>query len=85
MSNLRPSTAGNGKKGQVLPTGVKECTFTPRTNPIKPNMESAIMYLETDIFERYVDILVALIRHAGNMSLCLFVSWFNISYIIRYT
>lgn len=39
--------------GALLPSGMEECTFRPKTNPVNPSlMPAAAMYVRAPIFER---------------------------------
>lgn len=54
VASRRTSLPGADANGSVpLPTGLDECTFQPRTNPVKQTaMPAAAMYVRAPIFER---------------------------------
>jgi hypothetical protein len=44
---------GSATSDGPLPTGLEECTFKPRTNPVKPSaMPAAALYVQAPIFDR---------------------------------
>ena len=51
-SRYRDPTPRKSRRHQPKPTGTEECTFTPRCNPVKRQMGSARMYLESNVFDR---------------------------------